>query len=65
MKKNIIAAAFVTTAALSMSNVFAAAGTVNFNGEIPTQHAPLMWVVKTRPLSSAVIKNLNSQRRAT
>ncbi|CAM6362610.1 fimbrial protein [Enterobacter intestinihominis] len=34
MKKNIIAAAFVTTAALSMSNVFAAAGTVNFNGEI-------------------------------
>lgn len=33
MKKNIIAAAFVTTAALSMSNVFAAAGTVNFNGE--------------------------------
>lgn len=34
MKKNIIAAAIVATAALSMSNVFAAAGTVNFNGEI-------------------------------
>ena len=34
MKKNIIAAAIVATAALSMSNAFAAAGTVNFNGEI-------------------------------
>ncbi|MGF6100552.1 fimbrial protein [Enterobacter sp. A4] len=34
MKKNVIAAAIVATAALSMSNVFAAAGTVNFNGEI-------------------------------
>ena len=34
MKKNIIAAAIVATAVLSMSNVFAAAGIVNFNGEI-------------------------------
>jgi len=34
MKKNIIAAAIVATAALSMSNAFASAGTVNFNGEI-------------------------------
>lgn len=34
MKKNIIAAAIVATAALSMSNAFAAAGIVNFNGEI-------------------------------
>lgn len=34
MKKNIIAAAFVATAALSMSNAFASAGTVNFTGEI-------------------------------
>ena len=36
MKKNIIAAAIVATAALSLSNAFAATGegTVNFNGEI-------------------------------
>lgn len=34
MKKNIIAAAIVATAALSMSNAFATAGIVNFNGEI-------------------------------
>lgn len=34
MKKNIIVAAFATVAALSMSNVFAAAGTINFTGEI-------------------------------
>lgn len=34
MKKNLIVAAFAVTAALSMSNVFAAAGTVNFTGEI-------------------------------
>lgn len=34
MKKNIIAAAIAATAALSMSNAFAAAGTVTFNGEI-------------------------------
>ena len=34
MKKNIIVAAIVATAVLSMSNAFAAAGTVNFKGEI-------------------------------
>ncbi|MDI3359181.1 fimbrial protein [Lelliottia sp. V89_10] len=34
MKKNLIAVAFAATAALSMSNAFAAAGTVNFTGEI-------------------------------
>lgn len=34
MKKNLIVAAFAVTAAVSMSNVFAAAGTVNFTGEI-------------------------------
>ncbi|EOI2493050.1 MULTISPECIES: fimbrial protein [Enterobacter] len=34
MKKNIIVAAFTATVALSMSNAFAAAGTVNFTGEI-------------------------------
>jgi P pilus assembly protein, pilin FimA len=34
MKKNIIAAAIAATAVLSMSNAFAAAGTVNFTGEI-------------------------------
>lgn len=34
MKKNIIAAAFAATAALTMSNAFASAGTVNFTGEI-------------------------------
>lgn len=34
MKKNLIVAAFAVTAAVSMSNVFAAAGTVNFKGEI-------------------------------
>jgi major type 1 subunit fimbrin (pilin) len=34
MKKSIIAAVIATTAALSMSNVFAAASTVNFTGEI-------------------------------
>lgn len=34
MKKNLIAVAFAATAALSVSNVFAAAGTVNFSGEI-------------------------------
>lgn len=34
MKKNLIAVAFAATAALSMSNAMAAAGTVNFTGEI-------------------------------
>lgn len=34
MKKTIIVAAITTSAALTMSNTFAAAGTVNFNGEI-------------------------------
>ncbi|HEY4437442.1 MAG TPA: fimbrial protein [Lelliottia sp.] len=34
MKKNLIVAAFAVTAAVSISNVFAAAGTVNFAGEI-------------------------------
>ncbi|MDU2882194.1 MAG: type 1 fimbrial protein, partial [Enterobacter sp.] len=34
MKKTIIAAAFAATAALTMSNAFASAGTVNFTGEI-------------------------------
>ncbi|HCM9129857.1 TPA: fimbrial protein [Enterobacter asburiae] len=34
MKKNFIAAAIIATAALSMSNAFASAGVVNFNGEI-------------------------------
>lgn len=34
MKKNIIAVAVVATAALSVSNAFATAGVVNFNGEI-------------------------------
>lgn len=34
MKKNLIAVAFAATAALSMSNAFAAAGVVNFTGEI-------------------------------
>lgn len=34
MKKNLIVAAFAVTTALSMSNAFAAAGAVNFNGEI-------------------------------
>ncbi|SNY79604.1 fimbrial protein [Enterobacter sp. CC120223-11] len=34
MKKNLIAVAIAATAVLSMSNAFAAAGTVNFTGEI-------------------------------
>uniref|UniRef100_S0DFU3 Putative fimbrial protein n=1 Tax=termite gut metagenome TaxID=433724 RepID=S0DFU3_9ZZZZ len=34
MKKNLIAAAFATTAILAASNAFAAAGTVNFTGKI-------------------------------
>ncbi|HBV4841645.1 TPA: fimbrial protein [Klebsiella aerogenes] len=34
MKKNVIAAAFAAVSALAMSNAFAAAGTVNFTGEI-------------------------------
>lgn len=34
MKKNLLAVAFATTAVLSMSHVFAAAGTVSFTGEI-------------------------------
>ncbi|MGU3523333.1 fimbrial protein [Enterobacteriaceae bacterium C23F] len=34
MKKNLIAVALAATAALSCSHVFAAAGTVNFTGEI-------------------------------
>ncbi|WP_421512497.1 fimbrial protein (plasmid) [Enterobacter sp. JS8-1] len=34
MKKTIIAATLATTATLFMSNAFASAGTVNFNGEI-------------------------------
>lgn len=34
MKKNLLAAAVAVTAALSMSQVFASAGTVNFTGEI-------------------------------
>lgn len=34
MKKNLIAVTFAATAALSMSNAFAAAGVVNFTGEI-------------------------------
>lgn len=34
MKKNLIAAAFAATAVLAASNAFAAAGTVNFTGEI-------------------------------
>jgi len=34
MKKNVIAVAFATLAALSASSVFAADGTVNFTGEI-------------------------------
>ncbi|WBM72576.1 fimbrial protein [Buttiauxella sp. WJP83] len=34
MKKNIIAVAFAAVAALSASNAFATAGTVNFTGEI-------------------------------
>lgn len=34
MKKNIIAAAIVAASALTMSNAFAAAGTVKFSGEI-------------------------------
>lgn len=34
MKKNLIAVAFAAVAVMSASNVFAAAGTVNFTGEI-------------------------------
>lgn len=34
MKKNLIAVAFAAVAAVSVSNAFAAAGTVNFTGEI-------------------------------
>lgn len=59
MKKTIIAAAFAATAALTMSNAFASAGTVNFTGEIIDAACTVDAGSVTRPLIWAVTANLN------
>ncbi len=48
MKKQLMMAMFAAGSVLTMTNTFAAAGTVNFNGNILDSAAMSMWLLRTR-----------------
>lgn len=59
MKKKIVIAILAAGSALSMTQAFAAAGTVNFNGNILMPPATSMSRQRTRWLFWAIIIKLN------
>ena len=57
MKKNLIVAAMAATAALSMSNAFAAAGTINFSGTIVNNPCQVTTTATGEPVALGTINN--------